>query len=318
MKIVFLDRLTLASHINLARPSFAHQWQEYPSSTPQQVRERCQDANIIIVNKVQLSRDTLTQLPQLKMIAVAATGTNNVDLAAAEELGIVVSNIRNYAAQSIAEHSLALMFNLRRNVLAYHQAIQQDRWQHAKQFCFFDFPIDNLAKQTLAIIGGGNLGQATAQLASNLGMEVVMAEHKGQTPRPGRVAFEEAVSNADVISIHCPLTPQTKDLFGEPELEMMKETALLINTARGGIVNEQALLQALQSKQIAGAASDVSECEPPTHDSPLMQALSLNNFILTPHVGWASSQNMQVLADQLIDNIEAFVAGKPRHQVFAN
>ncbi|MEE1672313.1 D-2-hydroxyacid dehydrogenase [Agarivorans aestuarii] len=318
MKIVFLDRLTLASHVKLARPSFEHHWQEFSSTTPSQVLERCQDASIIIVNKVPLTKAILTRLPQLKMIAVAATGTNNVDLAAAAELGIVVSNIRNYAAQSIAEHSLALMFNLRRNVLAYHQAIQQGRWQEAKQFCFFDFPIDNLAKQTLAIIGGGNLGQATAQLASNIGMNVLFSERKGQTPRPGKTAFEEAIRKADVISIHCPLNSQTKDLIAGKEFAMMKKTALLINTARGGIVNEQALFQALHNKQIAGAASDVSECEPPTKDSPLMQALSLNNLIVTPHVGWASSQNMQVLADQLIENIEAFVAGEPRHQVFAN
>ncbi|MDO6766035.1 D-2-hydroxyacid dehydrogenase [Agarivorans sp. 1_MG-2023] len=316
MKIVFLDRLTLANNIKLSRPQFPHQWYEYPSSTSQQVLERANDADIIIVNKVQLNRQLLEQLPQLKMIAVAATGTNNVDLHAAKELNIVVSNVRDYASQSIAEHSLALMFNLRRNLLAYHQAIQHGRWQESQQFCFFDYPIDNLAGQTLLVIGAGNLGQATAELASNIGMKVIFAEHKNKQPRPGRVDFNQALSCADVISIHCPLTPQTQDLIDEPEFLLMKKNALLINTARGGIVNEQALLQALQNKQIAGAASDVSESEPPKADSPLLQAMHLNNFIMSPHIGWASQQNMQMLADQVIGNIDAFAAGQTRHQVF--
>ncbi|MDO6688056.1 MULTISPECIES: D-2-hydroxyacid dehydrogenase [unclassified Agarivorans] len=316
MKIVFLDRLTLANNIELSRPQFSHQWHEYPRSTSQQVLERANDADIIIVNKVQLNRQLLEQLPQLKMIAVAATGTNNVDLHAAKELNIVVSNVRDYASQSIAEHSLALMFNLRRNLLAYHQAIQHGRWQQSQQFCFFDYPIDNLAGQTLLVIGAGNLGQATAELASNIGMKVIFAEHKNKQPRPGRVDFNQALSCADVISIHCPLTPQTQDLIDEPEFLLMKKNALLINTARGGIVNEQALLQALQNKQIAGAASDVSESEPPKADSPLLQAMHLNSFIMSPHIGWASQQNMQMLADQVIGNIDAFAAGHPRHQVF--
>ncbi|GDY27167.1 lactate dehydrogenase [Agarivorans sp. Toyoura001] len=316
MKIVFLDRLTLSNNIKLSRPQFSHQWHEYPRSTSQQVLERANDADIIIVNKVQLNRQLLEQLPQLKMITVAATGTNNVDLHAAKELNIVVSNVRDYASQSIAEHSLALMFNLRRNLLAYHQAIQQGRWQQSQQFCFFDYPIDNLAGQTLLVIGAGNLGQATAELASNIGMKVIFAEHKNKQPRPGRVDFNQALSCADVISIHCPLTPQTQDLIDEPEFLLMKKNALLINTARGGIVNEQALLLALQNKQIAGAASDVSESEPPKADSPLLQAMHLNNFIMSPHIGWASQQNMQMLADQLIGNIDAFAAGQARHQVF--
>ncbi|WP_411992811.1 D-2-hydroxyacid dehydrogenase [Agarivorans sp. DSG3-1] len=316
MKIVFLDRLTLANNIELSRPQFPHQWHEYPSSTSQQALERANNADIIIVNKVQLNRQLLEQLPQLKMIAVAATGTNNVDLNAAKELNIVVSNVRDYASQSIAEHSLALMFNLRRNLLAYHQAIQQGRWQQSQQFCFFDYPIDNLAGQTLLVIGAGNLGQATAELASNIGMKVIFAEHKNKQPRPGRMAFNQALSCADMISIHCPLTPQTQDLIDEPEFLLMKKNALLINTARGGIVNEQALLLALQNKQIAGAASDVSESEPPKADSPLLQAMHLNNFIMSPHIGWASQQNMQMLADQLIGNIDAFAAGQARHQVF--
>ncbi|GGB19548.1 D-2-hydroxyacid dehydrogenase [Agarivorans gilvus] len=318
MKIVFLDRATLAEQINLRTANFPHQWLNFETSLEQQVVARAQDADIIVVNKVPLQAASLAQLPKLKMIAVAATGTNNVDLNYAQQKGIVVSNIRDYAAQSVAEHSIALMFNLRRNIMAYHHAIQRGRWQQAQQFCFFDFAIDNLAGQTLTLIGGGNLGQATAKLAQQLGMQVVFAERKLRSPRPGKVAFEEALAMADVLSIHCPLNSETEGLIKQPEFAVMKPNALVINTARGGIVDEQALLNALQSKQIAGAASDVSVLEPPADNSPLKEALKLDNFILTPHVAWASTQNMQQLADQLIDNIEAFVAGDPRNQVFAN
>lgn len=317
MKIVFLDRATLAEQINLRAANFPHQWLNFETSLEQQVVERAQDADIIVVNKVPLHATSLAQLPKLKMIAVAATGTNNVDLNYAQQHGIVVSNIRDYAAQSVAEHSIALMFNLRRNIVAYHQAIQRGRWQQAQQFCFFDFAIDNLAGQTLTLIGGGNLGQATAKLAQQLGMQVIFAEHKQRPAREGKIVFEEALAMADVISIHCPLSPETQGLIKQPEFALMKPNALVINTARGGIVDEHALLSALQNKQIAGAASDVSVLEPPAENSPLMEAIKLDNFILTPHVAWASTQNMQVLADQLVDNIEAFVAGKPRNQVFA-
>ncbi|UPW18024.1 D-2-hydroxyacid dehydrogenase [Agarivorans sp. TSD2052] len=317
MQIVFLDRSTLANNVTLSSPSFPHQWQEYPNTSPQQVVKRAQNADILVVNKVKLDAKTLKSLPQLTLIAVAATGTNNIDIPAATQLGICVSNIRDYASQSIAEHSIGLMFNLRRNLMAYHQAIKQGRWQQAKQFCFFDYPIDNLANQTLAIIGAGNLGQATANLAKSIGMKVVFAEHKNKSPRQGRVSFSDALSCADVVSIHCPLNAETQQLIAAKELALMKPNALLLNTARGGIVNELDLLQALQSGQIAGAAFDVSEQEPPAEGSPLMLAQQLPNFIFTPHIGWASQQNMQMLADQLIDNIEAFVAGRAKNQVVA-
>ncbi|WP_432463825.1 D-2-hydroxyacid dehydrogenase [Agarivorans sp. QJM3NY_33] len=315
MNIVFLDRQTLTDDVNLRRPRFPHTWQDYASTNPEQRLAHAQHADILIVNKVKLDAAILKQLPRLKLIAVAATGTNNVDLAAAAQQQIIVSNIQDYAAQSIAEHSIGLMFNLRRNITAYHQAVQQGRWQQSQQFCFFDYPIDNLAGQKLVIIGAGNLGQATAKLAKSIGMEVIFAERKNQAPRTGRVDFTDALACADVLSIHCPLSSETADLITHTELALMKPSALLINTARGGIVNEAALLEALRSGGIAGAACDVVSQEPPSSDNPLLQAQALSNFILTPHVGWASSQSMQSLADQLIDNIEAFSAGQPRNQV---
>ena len=312
-RIVFLDRASLQAEVR--RPAFAHAWQEYPASDVSELTEKLRDATIAITNKVPLRAATLQQLPQLKMIAVAATGYDVIDIDYCKAHGIPVSNIRNYAVHTVPEHAFALILALRRNLFAYRQDVANGRWQEVDQFCFFDHPIRDMYGATLGIIGEGALGQATAKIARGFGMKVLFADHA--PPKVEGVEFtpfDEVVSTSDVISLHVPLTPDTRNLIGMKELRKMKRTAILINTSRGGLVDEQALAEALTQGLIAGAGFDVLTKEPPKDGNVLLD-LRLPNFILTPHVAWASEGAMQFLADQLIDNIEAFVAGKPQHLV---
>ena len=315
MKLVFLDRQTLAPEINLRAPDFPHQWQEYNATAPEQIVERLQGADVVLINKVRLNADILAQLPGLKLVALAATGSDNVDLDACRQAGVAVCNIRDYSKNSVPEHALSLIMALNRNLHAYRSSITQGRWQQSGQFCYFDYPVRDLAGQTLGLIGYGTIARDLEKLALALGMKVIVATRKGQPATEGRVSFEHLLANADVISLHCPLNDDTHHVIAEPEFKMMKNDVLLINVGRGGLVDEMALLSALQHQQIGGAGFDVVTAEPPAPDNPLMQALAYPNFILTPHIAWASRNAMQRLAEQLIDNVEAFVAGKEQNRL---
>ena len=311
--IVFLDRQSLRAE--LRAPSFAHEWTDHVQTRPEEVVARLQHASVAITNKVPIRRDTLAQLPQLKLIAMAATGYDVIDVEACRERGVAVANIRNYAVHTVPEHAFALIFALRRNLMAYREDVLNGRWQKEEQFCFFDYPIRDLHGSTLGIFGEGVLGQATAKIASALGMKVLFADHA--PPKATGVDFvppEQVFAESDIISLHCPLTPASRHFIGMAQLQQMKRTALLINTSRGGLVDEEALKTALQTGLIAGAGFDVLSQEPPQNGNPLLEIRS-PNFILTPHVAWASQQAMQFLADQLIDNIEAFVANTPQNRV---
>lgn len=313
MKIVFLDRQSIDA--NVRRPACADDWQEYPASTPEQVVERLQGAQVAITNKVPIGAGMLAALPELRLVAVAATGVNPVDLTACRNQGVVVSNIRDYAVHSVPEHALMLMLVLRRNLLAYRRDVEAGAWQRASQFCLLSHSISDLAGSTLGIIGNGSVGRAMAALAEKLGMRVLVAEHKHvDAVRSGYTAFETVLREADIVSLHCPLNEHTRHLIAWAELALMKSTALLINTARGGVVDEAALLQALQNGLIGGAGLDVLHSEPPAEGNPLLEA-NLPNLIVTPHIAWASRQAMQTLADQLIDNIDAFARGEIRNRV---
>jgi len=315
-RIVYLERDSVIAEVR--RPAFAHEWTEYASTTPGQVIERLAGATIAIVNKVPLPAAAVDALPELKMVAVAATGTNIVNLDACRARGIVVSNIRGYAEHTVPEHVLALLLALSRNLVAWRETLLAGRWQQSDQFCLFDHPIRDLHGATLGLIGSGSLGNGVVRLAEAFGMRVLRAERKGATSvRPGYTAFADVLREADAISLHCPLTDETRGLIGEAELRAMRRSALLINTARGGIVDEAALIRALQEGWIGGAGFDVITAEPPPAGHPMVapELLALPNFLLTPHVAWASRPAMQTLADQLIDNIEAFVAGVPRNRV---
>jgi glycerate dehydrogenase len=314
--IVYLERDSVIA--NVRRPDFAHDWVEYKSTRPDQVIERLQGCSIAIVNKAPMSSVTVDALSDLKMIAVAATGTNLIDLDACRRRGIVVSNIRGYAEHTVPEHVFSLLLALSRNLVAWRESLLAGRWQQSDQFCLFDHPIRDLHGATLGVIGSGSLGSGVIRLAEAFGMRVLRAEHKGASVvRPGYTAFDEVLREADAISLHCPLNEQTQGLIGELELRAMKTSALLINTARGGLVDESALIKALKEGWIAGAGFDVITAEPPPVGHPMVAAelLAMPNFLLTPHVAWASRPAMQTLADQLIDNIEAFVAGSPKNRV---
>ena len=307
--MVFLDRETL--NASLRAPNFPHSYQEYDASSGDQILERLRDATIAIVNKVPLRAETLANLPKLKLIAVAATGTDIIDKTFCREHGICVVNVGNYAFNTVPEHVFALMFALRRNLVAYRDDVRGGRWQRSNQFCFISHPIRDIAGATLGIVGFGGLGKSVARRAEALGMRVLATD---LVPQPGLVDLDTILRRSDIITLHTPLTPKTRNMIGAQELALMRPDAILINTARGGLVDEQALADALTKGVIAGAGFDVLTNEPPSEGNVLL-ALNLPNFILTPHVAWASQEAMQLLADQLIDNIEAFVAGRPQNVV---
>lgn len=308
-KIVFLDRDSLIATVR--RPAFAHEWTDHPATAPDQVAQRLRGATIAITNKVPLRAQALDSLPELRMVAVAATGTDNVDLAACRGRGIVVSNIRNYSHVSVPEHCFTLILALRRNLRAYVADIEAGRWEHSSRFCLLDHPIGDLAGSRLGIVGFGALGRRVAQIGQAFGMHVCTTS-RSQVAEPGvtQLGLDELLATCDVISLHLPLSEQTRHLIGARELALMKPTALLVNTARGGLVDEAALAEALMRRTIGGAGFDVLSKEPPDQDNPLL-GLRLPNFILTPHVAWASAGAMQTLADMLVENIEAWEAGRP-------
>jgi glycerate dehydrogenase len=310
-RIVFLDRSTLIA--NIRRPSFEHEWTEYAMTAPVQIVERLKRATIVITNKVPLREAELIELPELKFIAVAATGVDIIDLDYCRKLKLHISNVRNYARHAVPEHVMMLILSLRRNLISYREDVARGAWAEANGFCLLTHTIRDLHNSTLGIIGYGALGQSVEKLALCFGMRVLISEHKNaRTIRKGRISFEETLRASDILSLHCPLNDETRGLIGRVEFEMMRPDALLINTARGGLVDEQALVEALRSGLIAGAGFDVLTKEPPREGNPLLE-LNLPNFILTPHIAWASREAMQALADQLIDNIEAFVKGSPQN-----
>lgn len=317
-RIVFLDRSTIAPQIRLRPPGFAHEWLEHADTTAAQVVERLAGARVAITNKVPITAEALARLPALKLVAVAATGTDCVDKAACAARGVAVCNIRGYAVNTVPEHTFALILALQRNLVAYRQDVIAGRWQACGRFCFFDHPIRDLAGARLGIVGEGVLGQRVAELGRAFGMLPMFAAHKGREGLgPLYTPWQEVLETCDVLTLHSPLTPQTRGMIGLTEFRAMKRRPLLVNTARGGLVDEAALVTALDEGMIWGAGFDVAAAEPPALDDPMMRIAGRPNVILTPHVAWASDEAQQLLADQLIDNIEHFVAGKPSNLVAA-
>lgn len=312
-RVVFLDRASLKATVR--KPAGAGAYVEYDKTSPEEIVSRLKGADVAIVNKVPMRAPTLEQLPDLKMIAVAATGYDVVDVAYCKSHGIAVANIRNYAVHTVPEHAFMLILALRRSLLAYREDVQNGLWNKSDQFCFFTHPIGDLHGATLGIIGEGAIGQGTAAIGRAFGMNVLFADHP--PPKMEGVTFtphDQVIAQSDVISLHCPLMPATRNLIDLAAFRKMKRTAILINTARGGLVDESALIQALDEGLIAGAGFDVLTVEPPRNGHPLLD-VRRPNFILTPHIAWASDGAMQFLADQLIDNIDAWAAGKPQHLV---
>jgi glycerate dehydrogenase len=313
VKLVFLDRSTLVAE--LRRPSFPHEYAEYAQTSPEELDARLRGASIAITNKVRIQRASIERADSLRLIAVAATGVDVIDLEACREHGVAVANIRGYAKTSVPEHVFALILALRRSLVGLRQDVRSGAWSRASTFCLLDRPAQDLAGATLGIVGSGAIVGAVAALGRAFGMTVLLAERRGAAvTRADRRRFDEVLESSDVLSLHCPLTPETRGLIGREELARMKPGAIVINTARGGLVDESALARALSEGRIGGAGIDVLSEEPPRSPNPLL-SLDLPNLIVTPHVAWASREAMQTLADQLIDNIEAFVARSPKNLI---
>lgn len=311
--IVFLDRDTLptrAFHFN-----FPHQYTEYPLTAPEQVAERIRDADIVITNKVVFNKEVFAAAPRLKMVTLAATGYNNIDLAAAHAAGVTICNVRAYGNESVAEQAFMLMLTLMRNLPAYMQDVAAGMWQKAPFFYHIGAPIHDINGKTLTIFGKGNIGKTLARYAQAFGMNVIFGEHKhANNVREGYIPFIEALKQADVVSLHCPLNEQTRNMIGQAELKIMKPNAILINAGRGGLANEHAVVTALQNGQLGGAGFDVLTEEPPRHGNPLLD-VSLPNLIVTPHTAWASQEALNKMTDILEQNIHLFVAGTPQNVV---
>ena len=313
LQIVVLDRDTLVN-----RPfefDFPHTLSSYGTTEAHETLARIRGADIVITNKVVISAQAFAENPQLKLVAVTATGVNNVDVEAAKQNGTAVCNIRAYGNESVAEHAFMMMITLMRNLPAYQRDVAAGLWENSPFFCHLGAPMRDLNGKTLAIFGRGNIGQTLATYAQAFKMKVVFVEHKhAETVRDGYVSFDEAVRTADALSLHCPLTPETANMIGEAELQQMKPGAILINCGRGGLVDEAALVAALKYGQIGGAGFDVLTQEPPRDGNPLLKA-RLPNLIVTPHIAWASQEAANRLFDILLDNINRFVAGNPQNLV---
>lgn len=316
MRIAFLDRNTLPPDITLPSLGDNHSLEIFHNTTASNTRERIGDAEVVITNKVIINKAVLDACPNIRCIGVAATGINVVDIEACRARKITVVNVTDYATADVAEHALMLMLTLTKQLKAYQRALTDGQWQRSQQFCFFigGSSIGTLHGKTLGLIGTGNIAVQTAQLARAFGMSTLFFSPSGRSEVDGinTVSLHNLLASSDVVSIHCPLTEATEKLLNATTLKLMKPSALLINTARGPIVDIDALLAALRHRQIAGAGLDVLPTEPPTHDDPIMQAIGeLDNLIVTPHTAWASKRAMQALVDQLFDKIADVIAGKP-------
>lgn len=309
MKIVFLDSTAIPKHILIPRPSFEHTWTEYDHTSSVETIERARDADIVITSKVIFDRETLQQLPKLKLIAITATGTNNVDLVAAEEMGIAVRNVTGYSSTTVPEHVIGLIFSLKHSLAGWLRDQTEAKWAESKQFCYFDYPITDVRGSTLGVFGKGCLGTEVGRLANAVGMKVLYAEHKDATVcREGYTPFDEVLKQADIVTLHCPLTETTKNLINVETLSKMKKGAFLINTGRGPLIDELALVDALKTGHLGGAALDVMVKEPPEKDNPLiLAAKTMPNLMITPHIAWASDSAVTTLVGKVMQNIEEFV-----------
>jgi len=282
----------------------------HASTTPDQVAERLKDAEVAISNKIVIDAATFAACPGLKLVLVTATGVNNIDLDAARKHGVVVSNCQGYGTPSVAQHTLMLLLAMATRLPDYQQAIHQGQWQKSKQFCLLDFPIVELEGKTLGLLGHGELGGAVAKLAEAFGMRVLSGQIPGRPARPDRVPLNELLPQVDALTLHCPLNDHTRDMIGADELSLLKPKAFVINTARGGLINEQALADALRNGHLAGAATDVLTVEPPVNGNPLLSG-DIPRLIITPHSAWGSQEARQRIVGQINENALAFQAGQP-------
>lgn len=312
IKAVYLDGASLQLDKQIFTPliNLFSEWQCYPQTKPSEIIERLQGAQVVICNKSPISREAIEANPELKLILVTATGTNNVDLVAAKEHNITVCNCRGYGTEAVSQHTLMLMLALATRVIDYNKAVAAGEWQQSSNFCLMNYPIMELAGKTLGIIGYGELGQAVAKLAEAFGMKVLIGQIPNRPIRDNTIPLSELLPQVDVLTLHCPLTEDTKNLLAEKELRSMKKDALLINAARGGIINEQDLANVLKSGHLGGAATDTLTVEPPKDGNPLLEP-NIPRLIVTPHCAWATKEAQQRIVEQVTENAKAFLAGNP-------
>lgn len=317
MKAVFLDFATMGdgdldlSPLLEVLPGL----ERFDVTPPDVVATRIADAELVLANKSRLGEAELGAARALRYVGLAATGTDNVDLDFARARGIVVTNIRGYCTGSVVEHVFALLSSLARGLVPFRAAVGAGRWREAQTFCLLDYPIRELSAMTIGIVGLGELGGAVAGMAEKLGMRVLVARRRNAAAGDdGRVDLDEMLALVDAVSLHCPLTPETRDLIGARELRRMKRDAFLVNTARGGLVDSKALVEALTAGEIAGAAIDVLPTEPPVDGDPLLDYEGAN-LVLTPHIAWASAEARQNAVRELAANVEAFIGGRSRNRV---
>ncbi|WNC73186.1 D-2-hydroxyacid dehydrogenase [Thalassotalea psychrophila] len=310
MRAVFLDRSSVSEDIDLSPiESQVTNISYFEHTKAEKVVFRAKFAEIILTNKVVINAETIAQLPKLKLICICATGTNNVDLEAAKRANIAVCNVSGYSTSAVSQYVFAMLLEHFQNTAHYISNTRQGHWQKSQVFCHFGLPINELANKSIAIIGNGTIGQAVATIASAFSMNVMIAERQGQTTiRPGRVSFDHAIQQADIISLHAPLTTDTEHLINKESVAQMQNGVVIVNTARGGLINNEDLLTGLKSKKIGAAILDVLETEPPAEDHPLLNA-KLDNLYITAHVAWGSLQSQQRLVNSLAKNIESFQQG---------
>jgi len=318
-RALFLDKASLyPEDLDFSRLEGVADWRWFDNAKLADIKESLHRAEIIVTNKVQIDEHLLKECEQLKLICVAATGINNVDIKATKQQGIAICNVRGYATSSVVQHVFSLILSLNRHLFHYKKLVADGEWSRSDFFCYFGEPISSLDGKILGIIGYGELGKAVAKVAKSFGMNVLIAQSHDVEDEPniqeGRVLLSELLSTADVVTLHCPLTDSNYHMIGEDEFSVMKVDSILINAARGGLVDENALLNALRGKQIAAAGLDVLEEEPPSENHSLIN-YTADNLIITPHIAWASRESRQNLIDAVADNISAFQQGKPQNSI---
>lgn len=316
MKAVFLDFATMGGDLDLTPlREVTSDLEIYDTSTPAEAVERIADASIVYTNKINLSDELIAAAPKLTFIGLTATGTDNIDIASAEKHGIAVCNIRSYCTASVTEHVMGALLSLTHSLPGFQQSVAAGEWQTSDSPFLLAHSIRELSVMTLGIVGFGELGRGVARAAEAFGMNVIVSARPGSSDTPpGRVAFDTMLKEADVISLHYPLNEQTRGLFGAAQFALMRNDAILINTARGGLVDSAALVAALEAGQIGAAAVDVLPIEPPVDGEPLLQYTG-SNLIVTPHIAWASNVARQNAIDELAANVRAFIDGERRDRV---
>jgi len=298
------------SHLNAA----VKNWQWHSLVSVDELHDVLANVDVVVSNKVLLTGDHLSKAKHLKLVCIAATGTNNIDLEAAAGNNIAVCNVHGYATPSVVQHVFTLLLALTTRFNEYTSAVKRGDWSKSQFFCLLDYPVRELAGKTIGIVGYGELGKAVAKVAAAFGMKVLLAKRNNQDQRPDRITLHVLLPQVDVLSLHCPLTAETRGMIAADELALMKNDAVLINTARGGLVDEAALLDALKTQQIGGAGLDVLQLEPPSADYILLGE-DIPNLIITPHTAWVSLESRQRLINEIALNIEAFIAGEDRNRV---